>query len=321
MKKATLGNGLDVSRLGLGCMGMSAFYSGAGHGRRRVDRTIHRAIDLGITFFDTAEIYGPYINEELLGRATQAHRGTRSSIATKFGTLLHRGDAQPRPGRQPRERASCRSRARSAAGHRLHRPLLPAPDGPQTSRSRTPSVRSPSSSREGKIRHYGLSEAAPATIRRAHAVHPVTALQTEYSLWSRDPEDESCRGPRARHRLRALFAARPRLPHRHDPQRRPARRRTTSGGTTRGSRAKPAANIGIVEQVDAVASDRAQARPGRTRLAAGPGRRHRAHPRDARIAPARGELAADGLTLTTTARRRSRRRCPQGDRSADMSRS
>ena len=189
MKHITLGTGgLDVSRLGPGCMGMSAFYSGAGTDDAESIRTIHRAIDLGVTFFDTAEIYGPYLNEELLGRAL-AGRRDQVVVATKFGTILHRGDGgRGLDGSAENVRLSVEgSLARLGTDHidlyYQHR-MDPGVPVEETVGALAELIA------EGKIGHYGLSEAAPETIRRAHAVHPVTALQTEYSLWSRDPERE-----------------------------------------------------------------------------------------------------------------------------------
>jgi aryl-alcohol dehydrogenase-like predicted oxidoreductase len=187
MKHTTLGT-LDVSRLGLGTMGMSAFYTGAGSDDAESIRTIRRALDLGITFFDTAEIYGPYVNEELLGRALGADR-EKVVVATKFGTILHRGDgSRGLDGSAENVRLSVEG-SLSRLGtdyidlYYQHR-MDPGTPVEETAGALAELVA------EGKIRHYGLSEAAPATIRRAHAVHPVTAVQTEYSLWTRDPEDE-----------------------------------------------------------------------------------------------------------------------------------
>ncbi|MBK5238907.1 MAG: aldo/keto reductase, partial [Actinomycetales bacterium] len=189
MKHITLGtNGLEVSRLGLGCMGMSAFYSGAGADDTESIRTIHRAMDLGVTFFDTAEMYGPYINEELVGRALAGQRD-KVVIATKFGTVLHRTtgefglDGSPENVRISVEGSLKRLGVATIDLYYQHRmdPSVPIEDTVGTLSELIA---------EGKIAHYGLSEAAPVTIRRAHAVHPVTALQTEYSLWSRDPEAE-----------------------------------------------------------------------------------------------------------------------------------
>jgi aryl-alcohol dehydrogenase-like predicted oxidoreductase len=167
---------------------MSAFYSGAGQDDDESIRTIHRAIDLGTTFFDTAEMYGPYINEELLARALGSRRD-QVVVATKFGTLLHRGDhSRGLDGSPENVRLSAEGSLKRLGTdyidlyyqHRMD-PNVPVEETAGALKELV---------EQGKIRHYGLSEAAPATIRRAHAVHPVTALQTEYSLWSRDPEDE-----------------------------------------------------------------------------------------------------------------------------------
>ena len=188
MRKATLGNGLEVGRIGLGCMGMSAFYTGAGTDEAGAIATIHRAIDLGVTLFDTAEMYGPYLNEELLGRAL-AGRRDQVVVATKFGTILHRGDGT-------RGLDGSAENVRLAVEGSLQRLNTDHIDlyyqhrmDPGTPVEETVGALAELIA-EGKIRHYGLSEAAPATIRRAQAVHPVTALQTEYSLWSREPEQE-----------------------------------------------------------------------------------------------------------------------------------
>jgi aryl-alcohol dehydrogenase-like predicted oxidoreductase len=186
MHQVTLAD-LTVSRLGLGCMGMSAFYSGAGTDDAESIRTIHRACDLGVTFFDTAEIYGPYTNEELVGRALADRRGD-VVIATKFGLLSHRGGDGGRTidGHPDNVRAAVDGSLRRLGTDHIdlyyqHRmdPKVPIED---TMGALATLVAA------GKIRHIGLSEAAPETIRRAHAVHPLTAVQSEYSLWTRDPE-------------------------------------------------------------------------------------------------------------------------------------
>ncbi|WP_159800844.1 aldo/keto reductase [Arthrobacter zhaoguopingii] len=188
MKHLTLGQDLEVSRLGLGCMGMSAFYTGSGSDDDAAVRTLHRALELGITFFDTAEIYGPYTNEELLGRAF-ADRRDQVVIATKFGVIRHtasgeRGlDGSPANVRLAVEGSLRRLRTDYIDLYYQHR-MDPAVPVEETMGALADLVA------QGKIRHIGLSEAAPATLRRAHAVHPVTALQTEYSLWTRDPEQE-----------------------------------------------------------------------------------------------------------------------------------
>ncbi|WP_369963757.1 aldo/keto reductase [Leifsonia sp. EB34] len=190
MMTITLGTEkLEVSRLGLGCMGMSAFYTGAGDDDAGSIRTIHRAMDLGVTFFDTAEIYGPYTNEELLARAFAGGRRDKVVIATKFGTILHRSkderglDGSPENVRLSVEGSLKRLQTDHIDLYYQHR-MDPHTPIEETVGALKELIE------EGKIRHYGLSEAAPETIVRANAVHPVTAVQTEYSLWTRDPEAE-----------------------------------------------------------------------------------------------------------------------------------
>ncbi len=187
MKHTLLGS-LDVSRLGLGTMGMSAFYSGAGSDDAESIRTIRRALELGVTFFDTAEIYGPFINEELLGTALGADRDS-VVIATKGGTLKHLGDGSYGFDGHPENLRIALEGSLKRLGtdhvdlyyqHRMD-PTVPIED---TVGAFAEFIA------EGKILGYGLSEAATERIRAAHAVHPVTAIQTEYSLWSRDPEAE-----------------------------------------------------------------------------------------------------------------------------------
>ncbi len=189
MKKTTLGTGtLEVSRLGLGCMGMSAFYTGAGTDEAGSIATIHRAMELGVTFFDTAEIYGPYTNEELLAKAFEGRRD-QVVIATKFGTILHRStNERGLDGSAENVRLSVEGSLKRLNTDYIDLYYQHRMD-PGTPIEETVGALSELIS-EGKIRHYGLSEAAPETIRRANAVHPVTALQTEYSLWSRDVEKE-----------------------------------------------------------------------------------------------------------------------------------
>jgi aryl-alcohol dehydrogenase-like predicted oxidoreductase len=186
MKHVSLGK-LDVSRIGLGTMGMSAYYTGAGSDDAESIRTIHRALDLGITFIDTAEVYGPYSNEELVGRALAGRRG-QVVLATKFGLISHRKggaavDSSPANIRIAIEGSLKRLGTDYIDLYYQHR-VDPATPIEETVGALSELVK------EGKVKSIGLSEAAPETIRRGHAVHPVTAVQTEYSLWTRDPESE-----------------------------------------------------------------------------------------------------------------------------------
>jgi aryl-alcohol dehydrogenase-like predicted oxidoreductase len=187
MKRRKLGRqGLEVAEIGLGCMGMSEFYGP--RDEAEAIATIHRAIELGANFLDTADMYGPFTNEELLGKALA---GKRASVvlATKFGNVRgtdgsFRGiDGRPEYVRQCIDASLKRLRTDHVDLYYQHRvdPNVPIEE---TVGAMAELVR------EGKARFIGLSEAAPATIRRAHAEHPVSALQTEYSLWSREPEDE-----------------------------------------------------------------------------------------------------------------------------------
>ncbi len=179
--------GLTVSRQGLGCMGMSDFYGPVDD--EESTATIHRALDLGVTFFDTSDMYGPHTNELLLGKALAGHRD-EAVIATKFGIVRDPADPAKRAvnGRPDYVRQACDgSLLRLGVDHiDLYYQHRVDPDTPieETVGAMGELVR------EGKVRYLGLSEAAPATIRRAHAAHPISALQTEYSVWSRDPEEE-----------------------------------------------------------------------------------------------------------------------------------
>src|SRR6185436_11988853 len=188
MKKRKLGNNLEVSAIGLGCMGMSFGY-GPASDKQQMISLLRSAVDRGITFFDTAEAYGPFENEELVGEALAPVR-EQVVIATKFGFKRASEDARwndldsrPEHIREVAENSLKRLRTDTIDLFYQHRvdPNVPIEEVAGTLKRLI---------QEGKIRHYGLSEAGAQTIRRAHAVHPVTALQSEYSLWWREPEAE-----------------------------------------------------------------------------------------------------------------------------------
>ena len=187
MKTRNLGNqGLVVSELGLGCMGMSEFY-GENNEQESID-TIHRAIDLGVTMFDTADMYGPFTNQGLVGRVIKNYRD-KVVVATKFGNVrTEDGGFLGVSGRPEYVHQACDASLQRLGvdvidlyyQHRVD-PNVPIEE---TIGAMAELVQ------QGKVRYLGMSEANPETIRRAHAVHPITALQTEYSLWSREPEEE-----------------------------------------------------------------------------------------------------------------------------------
>ncbi|WJR68431.1 aldo/keto reductase [Neorhizobium sp. CSC1952] len=190
MKMRKLGKELTVSAVGLGCMGMSHAYGG--QDEQESIKTLHRAVEIGVNFFDTAEVYGPFVNEELVGKALKPHRD-KVVIATKFGFKIDTGrsqtgamvglDSRPEHVREVAEASLKRLGVEVIDLFYQHRvdPSVPIED---TVGAMAELVK------EGKVRALGLSEAGAAIIRRAHAVHPITALQSEYSLWTRDPEGE-----------------------------------------------------------------------------------------------------------------------------------
>ncbi|RXZ73167.1 aldo/keto reductase [Agromyces albus] len=187
MHRRTLGQGFEVSAVGLGCMGMSQSYGPNPGSRDDMIAVLRSALDLGVTFFDTAEVYGPYVNEELVGEALEPIRN-QVQLATKFGWRIEDGksvglDSRPEQIRRVADASLKALRTDVIDLFYQHRvdPDVPIEDVAGTVGELV---------REGKVRHFGLSEASAQTIRRAHAVHPVTALQSEYSLWTRDPEAE-----------------------------------------------------------------------------------------------------------------------------------
>jgi aryl-alcohol dehydrogenase-like predicted oxidoreductase len=186
VKKRKLGNsGLEVSAIGLGCMGMSYGY-GPASDKKEMIKLIHAAIDRGVTFFDTAEVYGPYVNEELVGEALAPFKG-KVVIATKFGIKMVDGkqvlDSKPETIRQSVEGSLKRLKVDTIDLYYQHRvdPNVPIEEVAGVIQDLI---------KEGKIRHWGLSEAGVGTIRRAHAIQPLTAVQSEYSMMWRSPEEE-----------------------------------------------------------------------------------------------------------------------------------
>ncbi|OKH90557.1 aldo/keto reductase [Streptomyces uncialis] len=320
MRHVSLG-GLDVSRIGLGCMGMSAFYTGAGTDEAEAVRTIHRAIDLGVTLLDTAEVYGPYTNEELVGRAL-ADRRDEVVLATKFGILSHSGPGARRgPDSSPRNiRAAVEGSLRRLGTDRidLYYQHRVDPDTPieETMGALAELVA------DGKIRYVGLSEAGPGTIRRAHAAHPVAALQTEYSLWTRDPETDVLPltrelgigfvpySPLGRGFLTGRIRSRDQLDDTDFRKDNP-----------RFSEANFEQNLRIADEVEAIARD-AGATPAQTALAwlLAQGDTIAPIPGTKRVSRLEENVAADTLTLTPEQLTRlAALSAPSGDRYTDMS--
>jgi aryl-alcohol dehydrogenase-like predicted oxidoreductase len=188
MQKRTLGsNGPEVSEIGLGCMGMSAFYGATDAGE--ATRTIHRALDLGCNFLDTSDMYGPHTNERLVGSAIGKRR-EEVFLATKFGIKLEMSDPPRRAidGSPTYVREACEGSLERLGVEHIDLYYQHRVD-PKTPIEETVGAMA-ELVKEGKVRHLGLSEASAQTIRRAHAVHPIAALQSEYSLWTRDVEEE-----------------------------------------------------------------------------------------------------------------------------------
>jgi aryl-alcohol dehydrogenase-like predicted oxidoreductase len=188
MQQRTLGQGLKVSALGLGCMGMSEFYGGTESEQDSI-AVIHRALDLGIDFLDTADIYGPHKNEVLVGKAIRDRRDS-VVLATKFGIVRDAkgGVDSGVNGRPEYVKSACAASLQRLGVETIDLYYQHRVD-PKVAIEETVGAMA-DLVREGKVRHLGLSEAAPETLRRAMKIHPIAALQTEYSLWTRDPEDE-----------------------------------------------------------------------------------------------------------------------------------
>ena len=266
MHTRTLGQGLEVSAIGLGCMGMSQSYGPNPGSRDDMIGVLRGAVDLGVTFFDTAEVYGPYVNEELVGEALAPAAGPgrhRHQVR-----LAHRGRqvrrARQPPGADPAGRR--RIPAAAAGGH--PGPVLPAPGRPgRADRGRRRRRR-----RTGRGRARSGTSACPrrppATIRRAHAVHPVTAVQSEYSLWTRDPEPEVLPTlRRAGHRVRAVQPARARASSPAPSTRPPSSPPATCAPRSRGSAPRTAPPTRLWSTTSPSSPHAKEATPGQVALA------------------------------------------------------
>ena len=265
MHTRTLGHGLQVSAIGLGAMGMSQSYGPNPGDRNDMIAVLRRAVDRGVTFFDTAEVYGPYVNEELVGEALEPVRD-QVVIATKFGWDIEDGASAGLDSR-PEQIRRVADASLQAAAHRRHRPLLPAPRRPGRAdrRRRRRRGRAGDGGQGAPLRAFRGRR--PRTIRRAHAVLPVTAVQSEYSLWTRDPETEVLPTlRRARHRVRPLQPARQGIPHRHGRHVHRFARRRHPSPDPRFEAENLAANQALVDHVKELAAAKG-ATPGQIALA------------------------------------------------------
>ncbi len=298
MKHISLG-GLDVSRIGLGTMAMSGYYLDPNSSEAESIRTIHRALDLGVTHIDTAEIYGPYANEELVARAIKGRRDG-VVVATKFGLVSHAGGGPGVLDSSPANiRTSVEGSLRRLGTDRIDLYYQHRVD-PNTPIEDTVGALAALIA-EGKVLHIGLSEAGPDTIRRAHAVHPIAALQSEYSLWTRDPEAELLPllrelgigfvpySPLGHGFLTGNIRSRQELA---DDDWRKTNPRFTDGNFEK--------NIGIVDEVEAVASE-VDASPAQVALAwlLAQGDDIAPIPGTKRVSRVEENTAADGVGLST----------------------
>ena len=277
-------DGLEVSAIGLGCMGLNYAY-GPTPDRAAMIALLRAAVERGVTFFDTAEAYGPFTNEELVGEALAPFRG-KVVIATKFGMKIGTNDMDSRPAhvREVAEASLARLKVDAIDLFYQHRvdPNVPIEDVAGTVKDLI---------REGKVKHFGMSEAGSKTIRRAHAVQPVTAVQSEYSLWWRKPRGGAAADARgARNRLRPVQPARKGIPDRSDrrehdvreerlPQHRPALQPRGAPGKSGARRSARWRREGEARHAGA----------GRARLAARAEALDRADPGDHEARPPRGE--------------------------------